>query len=180
MATEDNEYFKDILENLNRYQDCHGQIISSKKLKETLLRVMDEEEEEIARVDDINDSKEGVDDIKETKEGVDDRNDSAKQVGVTNDSEKVVVDGAIQRANQVLFTIASSSKTRSRASCGSPTFVAATAYPTRTRNQDIFSSSDSSTARRGRKSNPFNTSIGLLPVYTTDKLNSVIVPATRV
>ena len=42
MATEDNEYFTEILDTLNRYQDRHGQILSSKKLKEALLRIMDE------------------------------------------------------------------------------------------------------------------------------------------
>ena len=44
MDTEDNEYFSDILDTLNTYQDRHGQIFSSKKLKEAVLRVMDEEE----------------------------------------------------------------------------------------------------------------------------------------
>ena len=49
MATEDNEYFTDILDTLNKYQDRHGQRLSNKKLKEAVLRVMDEEEEEIER-----------------------------------------------------------------------------------------------------------------------------------
>ena len=49
MATEDNEYFTDILDTLNRYQDRHGQRLSSKKLNEAVLRVMDEEEEDIKR-----------------------------------------------------------------------------------------------------------------------------------
>ena len=49
MPTEDNEYFTDIIDTLKRYQDCHGQILSSKKLKEAVLRVMDEEEEEMKR-----------------------------------------------------------------------------------------------------------------------------------
>ena len=49
MATEGNEYFTDILDTLNKYQDRHGQRLSSKKLKEAVLRVMDEEEEEIER-----------------------------------------------------------------------------------------------------------------------------------
>ena len=49
MATEDNEYFTDILNTMKRYQDCHGQRLSSKKVKETVLRVMDEEEEDIGR-----------------------------------------------------------------------------------------------------------------------------------
>ena len=49
MATEDIEYFTDILNTLKKYQDRHGQRLSSKKLKEAVLRVMDEEEEEIER-----------------------------------------------------------------------------------------------------------------------------------
>ena len=49
MDTEDNEYFTDILETLNIYQDLHGQRLSSKKLKEAVLRVMDEEEEGMER-----------------------------------------------------------------------------------------------------------------------------------
>ena len=92
MATEDNEYFTDILDTLNRYQDRHGQRLSSKKLKEALLCVMDEEEEEIER--NISDSKEGVEDISDSKEGVEYRNDSAEQVDVLNDSENLVVDGS--------------------------------------------------------------------------------------
>ena len=47
MATEDNECFTDIYDTLNKYQDFHSQILSSKKLKEVVLRVMDEEEEEM-------------------------------------------------------------------------------------------------------------------------------------
>ena len=49
MATEDNEYFTDILDTLNRYQDRHGQRLSSKKLKEAVLCVMDEEEDKMER-----------------------------------------------------------------------------------------------------------------------------------
>ena len=45
MATEDNEYFWDILDTLNKYQDHHGQRLSSKNLREAVCRVMDEEEE---------------------------------------------------------------------------------------------------------------------------------------
>ena len=89
MATEDNEYFKEILDTLNRYQDRHGQRLSSKKLKEALLCVMDEEEEEIER------------DISDSEEGVEDRNYSAEQVGVTNNSENWLWMEAIQRAIQV-------------------------------------------------------------------------------
>ena len=58
-ATEDNEYFLDIIETLKRCQDRHGQRLSSKKFKEAVLRVMDEEEEQIER--NISTSKEGVD-----------------------------------------------------------------------------------------------------------------------
>ena len=49
MVTEDNEYFTDVLDTLNKYQDCHSQILSSKKLKEAVLWVINEEEEEIER-----------------------------------------------------------------------------------------------------------------------------------
>ena len=49
MDTEDNEYFTDILYTLNRYQDRQVQIFSSKNLKEAVLRIMDEEEEDIER-----------------------------------------------------------------------------------------------------------------------------------
>ena len=40
MDTGGNEYFMDILDHLNRYQDRHGQRLSSKKLIEAVLRVM--------------------------------------------------------------------------------------------------------------------------------------------
>ena len=90
MATEDNEYFTEILDTLNKYQDCRGQRFSSKKLREAVRRVMDKEEEKIER--NISDSKGGVDDISDSKEGVDDRNDSAEQIGVTNYSKKLVMD----------------------------------------------------------------------------------------
>ena len=49
MATSGNKYFTDILEHLNKYQDRHGQILSSTKLKEAVLRIMEQEEEEIER-----------------------------------------------------------------------------------------------------------------------------------
>ena len=52
MDTLVNEYFTDILDHLNEYNDCYGQRLSSKKLKEAVLRVVEEEEEEIER--DIN------------------------------------------------------------------------------------------------------------------------------
>ena len=47
MSTKYNEYFTKILDTLNKYQDRHVQRLSSKKLKEAILRVMDEEEEDI-------------------------------------------------------------------------------------------------------------------------------------
>ena len=49
MATEDNEYFTDVLDTLNEYQDRHGQRSSSKKLREAVRRVMDEDEKEMER-----------------------------------------------------------------------------------------------------------------------------------
>ena len=88
MATEDNEYFSDVLDTLNEYQDRHGQRLSSKKLREAVCRVMDEQEEEIER--NISESKEGFDDISDSKKGVEDRNDSAEQVDVLNDSENLL------------------------------------------------------------------------------------------
>ena len=49
MATSGNEYFTDMLDHLNEYHDPHGQRLSSKKLKEAILHVMEEEEKEIER-----------------------------------------------------------------------------------------------------------------------------------
>ena len=45
-ATAYNEYFTDVLDTLNKYQDRHGQRLSSKKLREAVRRVMDEEKGE--------------------------------------------------------------------------------------------------------------------------------------
>ena len=42
MATECNEYFTGVLDTLNEYQYRHGQILSSKKLREAFCRNMDE------------------------------------------------------------------------------------------------------------------------------------------
>ena len=42
MDTEGSEYFRDIPDTLKKYQDRHGQIFSSKKLKEAVLRVMEQ------------------------------------------------------------------------------------------------------------------------------------------
>ena len=106
MATEDNEYFSDILDTLTEHQDRHGQRFSSKKLKEAVLHVMDEEEEEIKR--NIIYSKEHVDEIINSEEHVYARNwlrkDSTKQVGVTNDPEKLVVDGSDPKSDQSVAT----------------------------------------------------------------------------
>ena len=49
MATEDNEYFTEILDTLNGYQDRHGKRLSSKKLREAVGRVMNEEVEKMER-----------------------------------------------------------------------------------------------------------------------------------
>ena len=43
--TSGNEYFTEILDHLKKYHDRHGQILSSKKLKEDVLRVMEQQEE---------------------------------------------------------------------------------------------------------------------------------------
>ena len=58
---------------------------------------------------------------------------------------------------------ASSSETRSRASYGIPPFVATSVSPTRIGNKDIFSPSNSSTARRGRNFEPFDVSVNGFP-----------------
>ena len=49
MDTEDNEYFTDIIDTLNKYKDRHSKVLSIKKTKEAVLRVMVEGEEEIER-----------------------------------------------------------------------------------------------------------------------------------
>ena len=49
MATEDNEYFMDILDTLTEYKDRHGQQLSSENLREAVFRVMYEVEEEMER-----------------------------------------------------------------------------------------------------------------------------------
>ena len=54
---------------------------------------------------------------------------------------------------------ASSSETRSRASCEIPTFIATSVSPTWIGNQDIFSPSHPSIAKRGRNAEPFDASI---------------------
>ena len=95
MDTGYNEYFTDVLDTLNEYQDRHGQIFSIKNLKEAVLCVMDEEEKEIDRkisdskeqVDNISDSKERVDDISDSKEGVDGISDSDKQVDAESEAK---------------------------------------------------------------------------------------------
>ena len=47
VATSGDEYFTEMFDHLNKYHDRHGQILSSKNLKESVLRIMEEEEEEI-------------------------------------------------------------------------------------------------------------------------------------
>ena len=47
MANVDNDYFSDVLDTLNKYQDLQGQRLSSKKLREAIRRVMNEEVEEL-------------------------------------------------------------------------------------------------------------------------------------
>ena len=44
-----NEYFTGVFDHLKEYHDRHGQILSSKKLEKDVLRIMEEEEEEIER-----------------------------------------------------------------------------------------------------------------------------------
>ena len=88
MATGYNEYFTDVLDTLNKYQDRHGKRFSIKKIKEAVLCFMDEEEEEIKR--NISDYKEGDDDISDFKEGVDDISDSKERVDGISDSDEWV------------------------------------------------------------------------------------------
>ena len=49
MANVNNDYFSDVLDTLNEYQDHHGQRLSSKKLREAVGRVMNEEVEQTER-----------------------------------------------------------------------------------------------------------------------------------
>ena len=42
IATERDEYFTDMLDHLNKYNDCRSQRFSSKDIKEAVLRVMEE------------------------------------------------------------------------------------------------------------------------------------------
>ena len=46
MATTREEYYTKILDSLLDHNDCHGTLLSSKKLQETVSRVMTETEEE--------------------------------------------------------------------------------------------------------------------------------------
>ena len=50
MANVDNDYFSDVLDTINKYRDRHGKILSSKKLREAVGRVMNEEVEEMESV----------------------------------------------------------------------------------------------------------------------------------
>ena len=52
ISTLGDEYFTEMLENLNKYHDHHSQRLFSKNFKEDVLRFMEEEGEEIER--DIN------------------------------------------------------------------------------------------------------------------------------
>ena len=45
MSKSGNEYFMDILDHLKEYHDRHGQRLSSKNLKEAVLRVMEQKED---------------------------------------------------------------------------------------------------------------------------------------
>ena len=47
MANIDNDYFSNVLDTLNEYRDRQGQRFSSKKLREAVGRVMNEEVEEM-------------------------------------------------------------------------------------------------------------------------------------
>ena len=47
MATSSNECFTEMLDDLNKYHDYHGQRLSIKNFKEAVLRIMEEEEEKI-------------------------------------------------------------------------------------------------------------------------------------
>ena len=46
-VTEDNEYLTDVLDTPKKYQDRHGQILSTKNVKEAVRRVTDEKGEEM-------------------------------------------------------------------------------------------------------------------------------------
>ena len=132
------------------------------------------------QVDDISDSKEQVD----AKNWL--RNDSFEEVDVLNDSETFVVDGSDPKsdpsvANPTTNVFSDTDttngistrklyplfikptikaiETRSRASFGSPKFVDLSVSSTRIRNQDIFSPSNFSTARRGRNVELFDAPI---------------------
>ena len=43
MATPKEEYFTEMLDHLNKYNDHHGQQLSSKNLQDSVIRVMEEE-----------------------------------------------------------------------------------------------------------------------------------------
>ena len=49
MANVNDDYLSDVLDTLKKYQDRHGQRLSSKKLREAVGRVMNEEVEETER-----------------------------------------------------------------------------------------------------------------------------------
>ena len=45
MANPKEEYFSEILDHLNKHNHCHGKPLSSKNLREAVIRAMEEEEE---------------------------------------------------------------------------------------------------------------------------------------
>ena len=47
MATPKEEYFTEVMNHINTYDDRHSQILSSKKLRYSVIRVTQDEEEEI-------------------------------------------------------------------------------------------------------------------------------------
>ena len=47
MATPREEYFTEMLDHINKYNERHSKQLSSKKLQEDFLRVLEEEKEEI-------------------------------------------------------------------------------------------------------------------------------------
>ena len=46
MATPKEKYFMEMLDHLNDYNERHGERLSSEKLRDSVIRVMEEEEED--------------------------------------------------------------------------------------------------------------------------------------
>ena len=99
-----------------------------------------------------------------------------------NNSKKMVVGGSDPKSNPILATDTINGISATDTTNGistrklHPLFV----KPTQIGNQEIFSQSNSSTARGGRNAEPIDASMGLLTAHTADKLKSVIGPVTRV